>query len=162
MHYNDPMKRASTYFVYPTPHGPVTIGVADGAVCAVALGEERMPGTRKPTELSNACANQLLEYFAGKRTAFDVPIAPKGTAFQQDVWRALQNIPYGQARTYSEVAEAAGHPDAYRMVGSAVKKNPLAVIVPAHRVIGANGHVVGTDRHAQLRAAFLELERRNA
>lgn len=156
------MKQASSYYTYPTPHGPITIGVEGDAVCLVALGETKMPGTRRPTELSNACANQLLEYFAGKRTAFDVPIRPAGTPFQQDVWRALQNIPYGQTRTYAEVAEAAGHPASFRMVGAAVKKNPLAVIVPAHRVVGANGRVVGADRHARLRAAFLELERRHA
>ena len=74
----------------------------------------------------------------------------------------MQSIPYGQARTMAEVAAAAGHEGAHRLVGSAVRKNPIAVLIPAHRVVSASGRTTGVDKHAQLRAAFLELERRNA
>lgn len=151
-----------SYYTYRTPHGPLTIGVAGDAVCAVVLGEAKLAGTCKPSELSNACATELLEYFAGKRTAFDLPLAPEGTDFQKRVWHAVEAIPYGQTRTNADIAAAVGSPESFRMVGSAVKKNPIVALIPAHRVVGANGKPSGSDKHAQLRAAFLELERRNA
>ncbi|WP_165172668.1 MULTISPECIES: methylated-DNA--[protein]-cysteine S-methyltransferase [unclassified Adlercreutzia] len=151
-----------TYYVYPTPYGPVTIAERAGAVCAVALGDVRLDGERRPAEATNACSTQLLEFFAGKRTSFDVPAVLEGSDFQVKVWRAIEAIPYGQTRTNRDIAEAIGQPEAYRMVGAAVRRNPLAVIVPAHRVVGANGRPTGADRGAQLRAAFLELERRHA
>lgn len=151
----------ASHYTYRTPHGPITIGVRDGAVCVVKLGEERLAGERKPTELANRCATELLEYFAGRRRAFDVPLSPEGTSFQRDVWRAIQTIPYGQTLTNAEVAQAAGHPGACRLVGSAVRKNPVAILIPAHRVVGANGRTTGSDKRSQLRAAFLELERRH-
>ena len=154
--------REQAHYVYRTPHGPITIGITGNAVSAIALGDVKLPGPRKPTELTNECANQLLEYFAGKRMAFDVPLAPAGSAFQREVWEALQNIPYGEARTTTEIAEAIGRPDSFRMVGSAVRKNPIVVIIPAHRVVSSSGKATGTDLPAQRRAAFLELERRNA
>lgn len=151
-----------SYFVYPTPFGPITVGATPDAVRAVALGETPMDGQRRPTEVSNACSTQLLEYFAGKRRAFDVPVKLEGSAFQLKVWQAVANIPYGQTRTSQQIAEAIGQPASFRMVGAAVKKNPLAVIIPAHRVVGANGKPAGADHSSRLRAAFLELERRHA
>lgn len=151
-----------SYYTYRTPHGPLTVGVAGDAVCAVVLGKAKLEGTCKPSELSNACATELLEYFAGKRTAFDLPLAPEGTDFQKRVWHAVEAIPYGQTRTNADIAAAVGSPESFRMVGSAVKKNPIVALIPAHRVVGANGKPSGSDKHAQLRAAFLELERRNA
>lgn len=151
-----------SYYTYRTPHGPLTVGVAGDAVCAVVLGKAKLAGTCKPSELSNACATELLEYFAGKRTAFDLPLAPEGTDFQKRVWHAVETIPYGQTRTNADIAAAVGSPESFRMVGSAVKKNPIVALIPAHRVVGANGKPSGSDKHAQLRAAFLELERRNA
>ncbi len=154
--------REQTYFTYRTPHGLITIGVTDGTISAISLGECKMPGENRACELSNLCATQLLEYFAGRRTAFDLPLAPKGTDFQLKVWEALQRIPYGQTRTTAEIAEAIGSPDSYRMVGIAIRKNPIVILIPAHRVVGANGKVPGTDKQAQRRAAFLELERRHA
>ena len=153
---------ASTYFAYRTPHGPITIGTTDGAISAVALGDVKLPGAKRPTELSNACANQLLEYFAGKRTAFDLPLDAQGSDFQRMVWQAASTIPYGQTATAAQIAERIGKPDSFRMVGSAVRKNPLIILVPAHRVVGANGKVLGTDEQACRRQAFLDLERRNA
>lgn len=152
----------SSHYTYRTPYGPLTIGVRKDAVTAVSLGQVKLAGAHKPTETSNLCANELLEYFAGKRTAFDVRIEPEGSDFQRDVWRAIEAIPYGQTRTNAEIAEAAGHPGSFRMVGAAVKRNPIVAIIPAHRVVGANGKTSGTDKSAQLRAAFLELERRFA
>lgn len=154
--------RASTYYAYRTPHGPITIGTTDGAISAVALGDVKLAGERRPTELSNACANQLLEYFAGKRTAFDLPLNAQGSDFQRLVWQATSTIPYGQTATAAQIAERIGKPDSFRMVGAAVRKNPLIILVPAHRVVGANGKALGTDEQARRRQAFLDLERRNA
>ncbi|MBR3689957.1 MAG: methylated-DNA--[Eggerthellaceae bacterium] len=121
-----------------------------------------MPGENRACELSNLCATQLLEYFAGRRTAFDLPLKPQGSEFQIKVWDALQRIPYGQTRTTAEIADAIGCPESFRMVGIAIRKNPIIILIPAHRVVGANGKVPGTDKQAQRRAAFLELERRFA
>ena len=154
--------RDSTYYAYRTPHGPITIGTKADAVSAIALGDVVLPGVRKPTELSNACANQLLEYFHGKRTAFDLPIAAEGSDFQHEVWEAVSSIPYGQTATAAQIAERIGKPDSFRMVGSAIRKNPLIIIIPGHRVVGNNGKTIGTDMYARIRQAFLELERRNA
>lgn len=152
--------KEQTYYAYRTPHGYITVGTTDGAISAVALGNVTMPGVSRPTELSNICATQLLEYFAGKRTAFNIPLNPEGSDFQRKVWEALVKIPYGETRTTTDIAEEIGNPSAFRMVGAAVKKNPLVVIVPAHRIVGANGRIAGVDLVAQRKAAFLELERR--
>jgi methylated-DNA-[protein]-cysteine S-methyltransferase len=86
---------------------------------------------------------QLREYFAGERRSFDLPLSPQGTAFQQKVWLALREIPYGRTTTYGEIATDLGQPTASRAVGLANGRNPLAVIVPCHRVIGANGSLTG-------------------
>ena len=152
----------SSHYTYPTPHGPLTIGVREGRVVAVVLGQAALEGQRKPTKLANRCANDLMEYFAGKRTAFDIPVETDGTAFQRSVWKAVCNIPYGQTRTNEDIARAIGSPRSYRMVGSAVRKNPLAVIVPTHRVVNANGRITGSDADARLRIALLEFERHRA
>lgn len=154
--------RDQSYFTYRTPHGLITIGVCDGFITAIALGIVKMPGENRACELSNLCATQLLEYFAGRRTAFDLPLKPQGSEFQNKVWSALQRIPYGQTRTTAEIAEAIDCPESYRMVGIAIRKNPIIILIPAHRIVGANGKVPGTDKQAQRRAAFLELERRFA
>lgn len=151
-----------SFYVYRTPYGPITIGVAGGAVRQLVLGERVLSGAKRPTETANLCATQLLEYFAGRRRAFDIPLAPQGSAFQRDVWRAIRAIPYGQTRTNMQVAEAAGHADAYRMVGSAVRKNPLPILIPAHRVVGAAGKPTGADRESRFRTAFLEMEKRHS
>ena len=84
-----------TYFCYVTPVGHVTIASDGQAITELAFGARRLEGAEKPTELTNRAANQIQEYFAGKRTAFDLPLAPRGTAFQQRVWEALRAIPYG-------------------------------------------------------------------
>src|SRR5207248_1063778 len=84
-------------------------------------------------------ARQLAEYFDGRRDSFDLPLAAEGTAFQREVWSALQEIPFGQTRSYQDIARQIGRPKAVRAVGAANGKNPLAVVVPCHRVIGKSG-----------------------
>lgn len=125
-----------------------------------ALGQ-RVRSDDAPPVLT-AVATQLTEYFAGERTAFDLPLAPVGTEFQQRVWRALRQIPYGQTRGYGELATGMGANGAARAVGLANGRNPLSVIVPCHRVIGADGSLTGYGGGAQRKQALLDLERRVA
>jgi len=103
---------------------------------------------------------QLDEYFAGKRKTFDLPLSPKGTPFQQTVWKQLQEIPYGQTISYSQEAKAIGHPKACRAVGSANGKNPIAIIIPCHRVIAANGGLGGYASGLDNKIKLLELEKK--
>jgi methylated-DNA-[protein]-cysteine S-methyltransferase len=102
---------------------------------------------------------QLREYFQGKRTAFDLKLHPKGTPFQKAVWKALAAIPYGETRSYGEIAKAVGNPAAVRAVGLANGRNPLPIVVPCHRVIGANGHLVGYGGGLPVKQALLDRER---
>ena len=104
---------------------------------------------------------QLREYFEGTRQVFDVPLALSGTPFQLKVWAALTDIPYGETITYGELAQRIGQPDAVRAVGAANGKNPVPIIVPCHRVIGSNGKLTGYGGGLPIKAALLDLERRN-
>lgn len=152
---------ANTHFVYNTPLGPVTIASDGESITHLAFGRRPFPGDARPTELTNRAANELQEYFAGKRRAFDLPLSPSGTSFQQSVWRALQNIPYGQTRSYQDIAQIVGRPTATRAVGSANNKNPIAVLIPCHRVIGKNGKLTGYAAGVALKERLLEIERNN-
>lgn len=149
------------YYSYRTSHGPITIRTTNAGVTDIAFGDIKMTGVRHPSELSNRAATELMEYFAGKRQAFDLRLAPEGSAFQQAVWRELSHIPYAQTRTNADLAQALGRPSSYRAVGTAVRKNPLAIIVPDHRIVGANGKPPGTGQLAQLHAALLRFEYEN-
>lgn len=106
-----------------------------------------------------AARHQLEQYFAGDRTEFDLPLAPAGTPFQLSVWDALRRIPYGETRSYSEIAAAIGRPSATRAVGAANGRNPIAVIVPCHRVIGADGSLTGFGGGVERKRLLLDLER---
>lgn len=112
----------------------------------------------KETPLLQEAATQLSEYFAGNRTAFNIPMSPTGTAFQKKVWQVLQTIPYGETWSYKKVAMAIGNPNASRAVGMANNKNPIAIIVPCHRVIGANGKLVGYAGGLDIKSHLLQLE----
>jgi methylated-DNA-[protein]-cysteine S-methyltransferase len=105
---------------------------------------------------------QLLEYFSGARTVFDLPLAPQGSQFQKRVWQALREIPFGETRSYRALAKAAGSPGAVRAVGAANGRNPLAIVVPCHRVIGANGSLTGFAGGLQVKAKLLALEAKAA
>lgn len=153
---------SQVFFTYKMPFGSVTIAADGRSVTRVVLGERDMGPKREPSALTNECASQLVEYLSGKRTVFDLPISHDGSEFQAEVWEAIRRIPYAQTRTNREIAEAIGKPGSYRMVGSAVKQNPLAILIPAHRVVPASGHVDKSDPHALLRAAFRDLERKFA
>lgn len=101
---------------------------------------------------------QLAEYFSGKRTRFELPLRPQGTAFQQSVWRALLKVPFGKTSTYGALAAAIGRPSAARAVGAAVGANPLAVVVPCHRIIGADGTLTGYAGGLARKTKLLALE----
>ena len=151
---------APSYFVYRTPYGPMTIRASAEGVTDVAFGDVALDGQRMPTELASRTATELLEYFAGKRRAFDVPVSPRGTAFQRAVWDELARTPYGETRTSAQLASALGDPGSYRAVGAAVRRNPVAVLVPDHRVVGADGRTPGAGKASQLRRALLAFERK--
>ena len=109
--------------------------------------------------LAKAC-QQLPEYLAGQRRQFDLPLAPQGTPFQQQVWRELQTIPYGQTTTYGELAKRLGGVGKARAVGGAAHMNPLAIVIPCHRLIGAGGKLTGFSAGLALKQALLDLEKR--
>jgi methylated-DNA-[protein]-cysteine S-methyltransferase len=103
---------------------------------------------------------QLREYFAAKRTDFDLPLAPEGTEFQRNVWRRLQEIPFGETISYGELAKRVGNPKASRAVGAANGQNPIPIVIPCHRVIGANGKLTGFGGGLPTKEALLALEAR--
>lgn len=113
----------------------------------------------KETPLIKEAGKQLQEYFEGKRIDFDLPLEPKGTQFQKAVWKTLETIPYGQTRSYKQVAQAVDSPKAYRAVGMANNKNPISIIIPCHRVIGANGKMVGYGGGLGIKEYLLNLEK---
>lgn len=116
---------------------------------------------KKNTQLLKETEKQLNEYFEGKRKKFDVPLNPKGTKFMKDVWTALQDIPYGEVRTYQQIAEKVGNPKASRAVGMANHRNPIPIIIPCHRVIGSNGKLVGYALGMDRKKFLLEWEKEN-
>ena len=156
------MDDGSTFYPYPTPLGHLTIASDGEAITGLAFGERDYPGQRRPTELTNRAANEAQEYLAGKRRDFDLPLAPAGTDFQKRVWQALQDIPYGQTRSYSQVAAAIGEPKACRAIGGANNKNPIPLFIPCHRVINADGSIGGYASGAHIKRWLLDLERSNS
>lgn len=132
-----------------TPLGPMLLTADGDALTRVSMGaspEAVKAGWERassgPSVLAEACG-QLGEYFAGTRTTFDLPLAPAGTPFQQRVWEALRAIPFGETATYLAVARTLGDPLATRAVGAANGRNPLGIVVPCHRIVGADGSLTG-------------------
>ncbi|MDO4530376.1 MAG: methylated-DNA--[protein]-cysteine S-methyltransferase [Bacillota bacterium] len=145
---------------YETPLGTLCIGEGAGCITRVTWTKIPTDAVQEETEGIRCCYEQLTEYFAGERREFDLPLQPMGTPFQQRVWEALQNIPYGETRTYGEIAKAIGKPGAARAVGMANHKNPIGILIPCHRVIGADGRLTGYAGGLEKKEFLLELERR--
>lgn len=145
-------------FFYDTPVGKLCIGEEDDSITRVTWSKVPQEYIQEETELILNCKIQLEEYFAGNRKQFDLPLAPKGTDFQKRVWKALTDIPYGETRTYGEIAAAVGSPKAARAVGMANNKNPIGIIVPCHRVVGADGKLVGYAGGMEKKEWLLNLE----
>jgi methylated-DNA-[protein]-cysteine S-methyltransferase len=128
----------------PSPLGVLRLHAHADELVGVYLPDQHAPpAPHQASDVLRATAAQLTEYFAGERRAFDLPIAPRGTGFQEIVWRALVAIPYGQTRSYGALAQAIGRPSASRAVGAANGRNPISIIVPCHRVIAASGDLTG-------------------
>lgn len=138
-----------------TPIGPLTLEADENAVTAIRFSAG---GAQDASPLLDAAEAQLREYFAGARRTFDLPLAPHGTAFQRRVWTASRTIPYGETRTYGELAAAIDSPNASRAVGMANHRNPIPIIIPCHRVIGANGTLTGYAGGLEIKRRLLALE----
>ena len=145
----------------PLAGGDIQLDWEDGAVTALKnAGADAKTGA--PNELTELVFRQLDEYFAGTRKTFDFPYRVHGTPFQEAVWAALREIPYGETRSYKDIAEAIGHPKAFRAVGMANHANPIFIAIPCHRVIGAGGSLVGYGGGLGMKQALLELEKANS
>ena len=143
---------------FSSPIGVVRLTEADGFIIRIELTDAADAVHTSPTPLLHESAQQILAFLDGKRQLLDFPIRMVGTPFQQRVWHALQQIPYGTTRTYGEIAAAIGNPRASRAVGMACNKNPLPFIVPCHRVVGANGNLTGFAYGTDAKRWLLELE----
>lgn len=138
---------------------PLTLVCDDEALLCVNFGAAEPDGAvRKRTELIEKVSDQLKEYLTGERKTFDLPLRPEGTEFQKKVWDALTAIPYGETRSYQEIAVQIGNPKACRAVGMANNRNPIPVIIPCHRVIGANKSLVGYGGGLDIKVKLLEME----
>ena len=146
------------YSYFDSEIGIIKIGVSDGAVCEIGIAD--CPRGSAPSVLADRAFKEISEYLRGKRKAFDFPIAPKGTDFQRKVWSALREIPYGETKTYGEIAAYIGSPKAARAVGNACNKNPLLLAVPCHRVLGANGSLTGFAAGIEVKERLLLLEKK--
>ncbi|MBE0601612.1 MAG: methylated-DNA--[protein]-cysteine S-methyltransferase, partial [Firmicutes bacterium] len=128
---------------YQTPFGPVTITADGDAITRLRFGDTPPALPLRRTQITDLAARQLTEYFGGTRQSFTVPLRPAGTPFQRRVWEELLQIPYGETATYGQIARRIGKPSAARAVGMANHHNPIAVLVPCHRVVGINGALTG-------------------
>lgn len=148
-----------TYATYPFKFGFLRIGYTDNTV--FSLEKTNTPDSLSfPTEFTDMVFNQISEYLGGNRRKFTFPFKLSGTEFQKKVWMELCNIPYGQTRSYKDIAKAIGNPKACRAVGNANNKNPLIIVVPCHRVIGTNGKLTGYGAGLEMKEALLQLENR--
>ncbi|MEI5097654.1 methylated-DNA--[protein]-cysteine S-methyltransferase [Streptomyces sp. PmtG] len=152
-----------THTVIDSPYGPLTLVATDGTLSGLYMTEQRHRpadetfGDRDP-EAFGPVTEQLTAYFAGELKEFDLPLHLHGTPFQRSVWQRLLEIPYGETRTYGQLADDLGKPAASRAVGLANGKNPIGVIVPCHRVIGANGGLTGYGGGLDRKRRLLEFE----
>lgn len=152
--------------IHPSPVGPLTL-LSEGrqlvgcyfANHGIAKSLRRRADTDMNDPILKRARDQLDRFFSGELRAFSVPVAPLGTEFQVRVWRALQAIPYGQTECYGELAERIGMPGAARAVGAAIGKNPICIVVPCHRVIGADRSLTGFGGGLERKRFLLALER---
>jgi methylated-DNA-[protein]-cysteine S-methyltransferase len=143
-----------------TDIGSVHVVEEGGAITEVKLPGEKAPvGEMSKTPLLKEAAVQISEYLQGKRQEFALPLAPIGSDFAMKVWKEMLTIPYGKVRTYGEMAEAIGRPGAARAVGQACNRNPISILIPCHRVVGAGGKLTGYAGGLALKERLLELER---
>lgn len=147
-----------------SPIGPLLLAIQDGQLTQIEFSQPKHPLPLDPrsqpaTEPFQAAIEQLGEFFRGQRRAFDLPLLIAGTDFQRRVWQQLCEIPYGQTISYGELARRIGNPKAVRAVGLANGRNRLPIVIPCHRVIGANGQLVGFGGGLTIKSQLLQLER---
>lgn len=157
----------TVYFsIMASPVGPLTICCTDKGLLRLDLHGRPPDGAGfdwvKSEEKTRPAASELSEYFAGRRRRFTVPLDIRGTPFQKRVWQALMTIPYGCTRSYGDIAQQIGRPRASRAVGQANHHNPLAIVVPCHRVVACHGGLGGYGGGLQMKQALLDLERNNS
>jgi methylated-DNA-[protein]-cysteine S-methyltransferase len=152
-----------------SPIGTIQISGTESHITSIRFVDENSVGvtlshpdtaTTENWQLCNEAQTQLEEYFSGKRTVFDLPLQPQGTDFQQAVWKALQQIPFGETRSYGDIAQAIGKPKASRAIGQANNKNPIAIVIPCHRVIGSNHQLTGYAGGLWRKEFLLDLEQK--
>ena len=152
------------YFEYDNSISAIRIIESDNAIISIEfiIDNPEPPSDAKANETSliKETFKQLSEYFVGKRTVFDVPLNPKGTDFQKRVWKALCAIPYGETRTYQQTAAKVNCPKGARAVGMANNRNPICIIIPCHRVIGADGSLTGYAAGLPIKQSLLHIERK--
>ncbi|QOW20150.1 methylated-DNA--[protein]-cysteine S-methyltransferase [Lysobacter ciconiae] len=147
-----------------SPVGPLLLAADADGLRLIEFSQPRHPVKRSAEWLEgtlpvlDATRTQLDEYFAGRRTGFDLPLSPQGTLFQRDIWAALAQIPYGQTVSYGAVATRVGHAGAMRAIGAAVGRNPVPIVVPCHRVMGADGSMTGFSGGLPVKRQLLVLE----
>lgn len=154
------------YRYIDSPIGQILLAGDDDGLHYIGFPEgkgriEPQPGWVRSDSAFADAARQLSEYFDGRRRSFDLQLSPHGTRFQLAVLRALQEIPYGETRSYAEIAKAVGNPKAVRAVGAANGRNPLPIVIPCHRVIGAKGGLTGFGGGIETKRFLLELEDRH-
>lgn len=140
-----------------SPVGPLTLSAAADALTSLTFGDTRISGGI-PCPLLAQAARELEEYFAGERKTFTVPLSPAGTDFQRKVWAALRDIPYGETASYGDIAAKIGKPGGAVAVGQANSRNPIPILIPCHRVIGANGKLVGYTGGMHIKETLLTIE----
>ena len=149
-----------------SPIGKLQLAEEDGKLTHLlfawhnTLADLGLQAEEKETPLLKKAKKQLQEYFDGKRKVFDLPLAPAGTPFQQKCWEGLRTIPYGETRTYKDIATYAGNPKAVRAAGGANHNNPISIIVPCHRVVGSTGSLTGFGGGLEAKAFLLNLEQK--
>jgi methylated-DNA-[protein]-cysteine S-methyltransferase len=150
------------FFEYETILGNIAIAETNGHITRISPAFDASPLQEERTEtpLIREAFRQLKRYFDGKLHEFTLPLAPVGTDFMQLVWRALREIPYGATASYKDIAAKIGNPNAARAVGMANNRNPIAIIIPCHRVIGSDGNLVGYRSGLGNKRTLLELEAR--
>lgn len=150
------------FATYTSQYGPLRLDWLDDAIVGLRIvtqADHEQDGAGEATPLTDDAFDQLQRYFAGALRRFTVPIAfTFGTPFQRAVWQALREIPYGETRTYGQIAQAVGRPKAVRAVGSANNRNPLPILVPCHRVVGSGGALVGYAYGVEMKRALLQME----
>ena len=145
------------YGVVPAPFGELLVAKEGDAVVEIRFEPGAIDGCRDDGAVADVAA-QLQQYFRGERRAFELPLAPRGTEFQQLVWSALQRIPYGETRSYADIAREIGRPAAVRAVGAANGANPIPIVIPCHRVIGSKGSLTGFGGGIETKRWLLALE----